>query len=270
MEQNPSYISTVIPTLAFTVSWFVIGLTVFGPLHWMFEARKQPFWRSDIKVDIVYWIFGPLFYGYVAFVARSYAVDYIHLDRIASAATRYLASTPILMQATVILVITDFIQYWAHRLFHRNPLWRFHSIHHAPTRVDWLISVRFHPVNYILSYTLIYLLISFLGFSPTAFFLLVPFNMLFGPLVHANLNWTFGPFRYVLASPVFHRWHHTYADQGGDKNFAPTFAFLDLAFGTFYMPKGQLPSNFGIADGCVPKRLLGQLCYPFRRSTRTY
>ena len=59
MEQNPSYISTVIPTLAFTVSWFVIGLTVFGPLHWMFEARKQPFWRSDIKVDIVYWIFGP-------------------------------------------------------------------------------------------------------------------------------------------------------------------------------------------------------------------
>jgi hypothetical protein len=51
MEQNPSYISTVIPTLAFTVSWFVIGLTVFGPLHWMFEARRAV-QRSQLNLHL--------------------------------------------------------------------------------------------------------------------------------------------------------------------------------------------------------------------------
>ena len=267
MQQHPSYIATAIPTLVFVTVWFVIGLTVFGTLHWMFKAKKEPFWRRDMKADLAYWFFGPLLYGYVAFVARTYAVDYAHVDRIASVATTSLAKKPILVQALIILLITDLVQYWAHRLFHRNPLWRFHCIHHAPIQVDWLTTVRIHPINFILYSTLINLLISFLGFSPKALLLLAPFNTFFGFLVHANLNWTFGPFRYVLASPVFHRWHHTYPDRGGNKNFAPTFPFLDIAFGTFYMPKGHLPSSFGIVDRQVPNHLLGQLCYPFRRLT---
>jgi sterol desaturase/sphingolipid hydroxylase (fatty acid hydroxylase superfamily) len=264
--QHPSYLTSVVPTLVFLTVWFAIGLTVFGPLHWLFRAEKQPFWRSDMKADLGYWFLGPLLYGYVMFMARRYAVDHAHLE---ASATSSLAAMPILLQAGIILLLTDVVQYWGHRLFHRNPLWRFHCIHHAPRHIDWLTSVRIHPVNFILYSTLINLLISLVGFSPQAFFVLVPFNTLFGLLVHANLNWTFGPFRYVLASPVFHRWHHTYADQGGDKNFAPTFPFLDLIFGTFHMPKDQIPCVFGIVDRQVPSSLFGQLCYPFRRLTRT-
>ncbi len=128
--------------------------------------------------------------------------------------------------------------------------------------------MRTHPVNFILYSTLINVLVGFAGFSPKAFIYLVPFNTLFGLLVHANLNWTFGPFRYVLASPVFHRWHHTYGDRGGNRNFAPTFPFLDLAFGTFHMPKGELPTVFGVTDSRVPDHLLGQVCHPFRRAKR--
>jgi sterol desaturase/sphingolipid hydroxylase (fatty acid hydroxylase superfamily) len=173
------------------------------------------------------------------------------------------------MQVAIILLLTDLLQYWGHRLFHQNPLWRFHCIHHAPTRVDWLTSVRNHPFNFILYSTLLNFLVSLLGFSPKAFFFLVPFNTLFALLAHANLNWTYGPFRYAIASPVFHRWHHTHADQGGNKNFAPTFPFLDLAFGTFYMPEGQFPAIFGTPDNNVPKHLLGQLRYPFKRHEPT-
>ena len=36
-----------------------------------------------------------------------------------------------------------------------------------------------------------------------------PFNIFHSAFVHANLNWTFGPLRYVISSPVFHRWHHS-------------------------------------------------------------
>ena len=81
--------------------------------------------------------------------------------------------------------------------------------------------------------------------------------------MHANLNWSFGPFKYVLASPVFHRWHHTDMERGGMKNFAATFPALDLIFGTFYMPKNAMPDNFGVEDKSFPKGFAGQLIYPF-------
>jgi sterol desaturase/sphingolipid hydroxylase (fatty acid hydroxylase superfamily) len=81
--------------------------------------------------------------------------------------------------------------------------------------------------------------------------------------VHANLDWTLGPLKYVIAGPVFHRWHHTAADRGGEKNFAATFPILDVIFGTFYMPEGELPDNYGIADRTFPTSFTGQLAHPF-------
>jgi sterol desaturase/sphingolipid hydroxylase (fatty acid hydroxylase superfamily) len=44
----------------------------------------------------------------------------------------------------------------------------------------------------------------------------VPFLTLYAILLHANVGWTFGPLRDVIASPVFHRWHHTSEDEGFD------------------------------------------------------
>src|SRR4030095_8565844 len=84
-------------------------------------------------------------------------------------------------------------------------------------------------------------------------------------LLHADVSWSFGPLRYVIASPRFHRWHHTTEEEGLDKNFAGLFPFLDLIFGTFYMPPGREPFRFGVLHDDVPVGLAGQLAYPFRR-----
>ena len=67
------------------------------------------------------------------------------------------------------------------------------------------------------------------GISPNVLVFLGPFTIAHSAFVHANLNWTLGPFKYVLAGPVFHRWHHTAAERGGEKNFASTFPVIDLA-----------------------------------------
>jgi sterol desaturase/sphingolipid hydroxylase (fatty acid hydroxylase superfamily) len=64
---------------------------------------------------------------------------------------------------------------------------------------------------------------------------------------------------------VFHRWHHTMPDEGGNSNFAPTFAFWDVLFGTFYMPPGRLPARYGVDDPQFPAGFLKQLAYPFIR-----
>jgi sterol desaturase/sphingolipid hydroxylase (fatty acid hydroxylase superfamily) len=172
---------------------------------------------------------------------------------------------PLLAQALVILLVFDLIQYWVHRASHGATFWKFHAIHHSAVHVDWLTSTRFHPVDTIVRSYCVYLLVVALGFSPEAWLILVPFNTLYSPFVHANLNWDYGPFRYVLVSPVYHRWHHTHADQGGNANFAPTFPFIDLLFGTYYEPRGIRPAVFGTPhDPISNANILSQVLYPFR------
>jgi len=69
-----------------------------------------------------------------------------------------------------------------------------------------------------------------------------------------------GPFKYVLATPVFHRWHHTALEEGGNTNFAGTFPVWDILFGTFRMPENALPESYGkdeAADADRDRRTTG-------------
>ena len=173
----------------------------------------------------------------------------------------WLSHLPLAAQAGLIILVTDVLQYWLHRAFHTKWLWPFHAVHHSPTELDWTATWRIHPVNFVLYDTLAAVVTLLMGFAPLAFVIVAPFNFFTAALVHANLNWTFGPFRFVFASPVFHRWHHASDPAIHDMNFAPTFPFLDLMFGTYHMPEGQLPEAYG-AEG-VPADVLGQLAHPF-------
>ena len=90
------------------------------------------------------------------------------------------------------------------------------------------------------------------GISPNVFVVL-------GPVTIAHSAFV----QYVIATPVFHHWHHTAAERGGEKNFAATFPVLDLIFGTFYMPAGEKPDRYGIADREFPTSFGAQLLRPF-------
>jgi sterol desaturase/sphingolipid hydroxylase (fatty acid hydroxylase superfamily) len=172
---------------------------------------------------------------------------------------------PLWQQGLAVLLAQDLLMYWVHRGFHTRRAWKVHAVHHSPAVLDWTAAARFHPVNSLLEFALADVAVLLLGFSPRALVALAPLNAAYSAMVHANLGWTFGPLRYVLASPVFHRWHHTTAAEGRDKNFAPTFPFLDLAFGTFHMPPGRRPERFGNGEPGFPGGFGGQLLYPFRK-----
>jgi beta-lactamase class C len=51
------------------------------------------------------------------------------------------------LQAVMVYVIADFCGYWTHRLFNRGKWWPFHAVHHSSEDLDWLGSLRVHPVN---------------------------------------------------------------------------------------------------------------------------
>lgn len=244
---------------------------IFGVLSRLYPCNPgQPkFVSRETPTDVIYVLCLLLLSGAAAggLVAGTVALVYgpdapAVLDAL-RAGQGALAGLPLWAQALLILVVSDVIQYWLHRAFHWAGLWPFHAVHHSAKAVDWITTFRVHPVNYLLYSTTVSALVVLAGFSPVVIAILAPLNMAHAALVHSNLNWTFGPFRYVLASPVFHRWHHVDDPDVRDKNFAPTFPVLDLLFGTFHMPKGEVPQVFG-AEGVPAEGFLDQMAYPFK------
>ncbi len=200
----------------------------------------RPWWRKrELVTDLCYWFIIPLVARYLRIGLLVMGAALLFGITTGEGLVEFyqdghgpLAQLPLWLQGAIFLVGEDFMMYWIHRGFHRPPLWRYHAVHHSSEDLDWISAARFHP--------------------DSAF-------------VHANLNWTLGPFKYVLAGPVFHRWHHTMPVRGGEKNFASTFPVLDLLFGTFYMPPNELPDAYGIADRAFPPTFAAQMLYPFKR-----
>ena len=152
------------------------------------------------------------------------------------------------------LVASDFMLYWLHRMFHGGGFWKYHAIHHSSEDLEWISAARFHPVNLFIGTILVDVILLMAGISPNIMLWVGPFTTFHSAFVHANLNWTLGPFKYVLATPVFHRWHHTSLEEGGNTNFAGTFPIWDILFGTFRMPERRLPDDYGVDDQDDPDR----------------
>jgi sterol desaturase/sphingolipid hydroxylase (fatty acid hydroxylase superfamily) len=172
------------------------------------------------------------------------------------------STQPVWLQAIEIYLLADFLGYWIHRLFHTGAWWPFHAVHHSSEHLDWLSSVRVHPVNEAVDKLAPAVLILFLGFDPTVTAGVAGFLTFYAIFLHADVDWDFGPLRSVVATPVFHRWHHSKDPQAIDKNFAGLLPLWDILFGTYYMPRDRLPQDFGATEP-VPTGYFGQLWHPF-------
>lgn len=254
----------------------VIGLALFFSILTLFKDQMalpgKVWWRNpSLRTDFIYMIVGIFigsytvipFYILFLFIINGNLSQEI-IKNYFENPTGPLSHFPLWVQGMIYLILSDFLLYWIHRSFHTPLLWRFHAPHHAPQQVDWTTSYRFHPVNLFLQPTFVGVVMVFLGISPEVMAFFVPWDVFSAPLVHANVRWTFGPLKYVLASPVFHRWHHGLDTTNGQHNFAPTFSFFDLIFGTFSMPDDRGPTAFGIDDPDYPTTYLGELIAPLR------
>jgi sterol desaturase/sphingolipid hydroxylase (fatty acid hydroxylase superfamily) len=251
-----------------TTCRLVLMTGVFALLVRLMPCNPGMYWWKNLRgavTDFLYWFAVPLFLNNCRTLLLAWGILFLYDGQEPNLLP--VAGWPWWQQCLTILVLQDPLLYALHRLFHTRLGWRVHAVHHSPQVLDWFSAARFHPVNQFLSFTLADVAVLLLGFSPLALLYLNPFNVFYSAMVHANLNWTFGPLRYVLASPVFHRWHHTTEAAGIDKNFASTFPVLDLLFGTFYMPADRLPAEFGSGDPHFPEDLLGQFLYPFLPAT---
>jgi sterol desaturase/sphingolipid hydroxylase (fatty acid hydroxylase superfamily) len=250
-----------------------IGLAAaFTVLTWFWACNPGLSWwhKRDLVTDLCYWFFIPVITRFLRIglliVAAALVLQITTADGLIAFYENGhgpLAALPLAVQGIIFLIGEDIILYWTHRWFHGEKMWKYHAVHHSSEELEWISAARFHPVNLFLGTVAADVVMLFAGISPNVFLVLGPLTVAHSAFVHANLDWSLGPFKYVIASPVFHRWHHTAPDRGGEKNFAATFPILDVIFGTFYMPAGELPDHYGIADRSFPPSFGAQLVHPF-------
>lgn len=171
---------------------------------------------------------------------------------------------PLWGQILLALVAKDFADYLVHRAMHTTWLWPTHAAHHSDTHVNAFTTYRVHfletvlmTVNYIITLTWLQL--------PEA----IPFVMVLAALhnmyVHLDLNIDHGPFKFLLASPVFHRWHHADVPEAYGKNLANLIPAFDLIFGTYY-ENGRCHEQMGaLSSGIEDKDPVKIFTYPFRK-----
>ena len=250
-----------------TAKWLAITAAIFVPLERLFALQKQRIFRKEFAVDIGYTFLNALVLAFMLAVPLSVI---LHVVRhfVPMSLVFAIAAWPIWLKACATMLVGETAYYWAHRASHAIPfLWRFHAVHHSAERLDFLVNTRAHPVDIVWSrmvmLTPIYALglASPLHFSDGAFVAgILLTGSMWGYFVHANLRWRLGPFEWLLATPGFHHWHHTWGGKRRDCNYASMFPWLDRIFGTHYLPK-EWPDRYGI-DEPMPHSLAGQFIQP--------
>jgi len=243
---------------------FVLLALIFGPLEQLCGLRHQKLWRSGWATDTFYYFSGYFVGRLGAGLALWLAMHGVAWG-IPPTWQSAIAAQPTGLQLIEAVVIADAGYYLAHRLLHTVPLlWRFHAIHHSVEQMDWLATVRVHPLDQIFTKLFQMVPLYALGFSAKTFVSYALFSAAIAFLIHSNLRLRFGPLRWLVATPEFHHWHHSYDPQIKNCNLAAQLPLIDWLFGSLHCPAKARPRTFGISDP-VPEGYLGQFFYPLHK-----
>lgn len=254
----------------FGLDFFIVNLLVtgfmFAPIErfWPHRAEQRLF-RIEWREDLFYYLVSTMMVQLFAFLALA-------PQAIVNAQTSnwdqfrtWVASLPWVVQFVVAVILSDLFQYWYHRLFHKMPfLWGFHAVHHSAKAMDWLAGARMHFVEIVLLRAVTSLPLFTLGFAPSVLQAYIGFVYVYSSLLHANLAGDFDRLGHWLATPRFHHWHHGLEKEAVDVNFAIHMPVIDKLFGTFHMPPGRWPQDYGVPEA-VPHGCWAQAKYPFVR-----
>jgi sterol desaturase/sphingolipid hydroxylase (fatty acid hydroxylase superfamily) len=240
---------------------------LFIPLERIFpNRREQPIFRAEWREDLFYYLVSSLMVQVLTFLsflpARS-ILAFAPLDGVRA----WVGAQPFLAQFAAIMFLTDLVQYWVHRAFHRLPwLWRFHSVHHSAPSMDWMAGARMHFLEILVLRGTTVIPMFVLGFDAAAMNGYIFVVYLYSTIVHANLGWRLPVLEKILVTPRYHHWHHGIEDEAVDVNFAVHFPVLDRLGGTHFLPEDRWPSGYGVQGNPVPRGYLAQFGYPFRRA----
>jgi sterol desaturase/sphingolipid hydroxylase (fatty acid hydroxylase superfamily) len=267
------YMQQYFPSLAIDIFrlcvWLVLLAIIFVPLERLSKQHQQPILRREFAIDLGYYFLNSLLPKlFLAFPLSIIAAGVHQLEP--NLLYTWMGNLPLGTRFMLAMVVGECGAYWGHRWSHLIPvLWRFHAIHHSAEEMDWLVNTRAHPLDMCFGRFCGLVPLYLLGLAqpmgnnadllPLLYALV---GTILSFLVHANIRWRFGLLEQLVTTPAFHHWHHN--NDGADsidKNYAAIFPWLDILFGTFYLPKHRWPKEYGI-DAPMAPNFTGQLLQP--------
>jgi sterol desaturase/sphingolipid hydroxylase (fatty acid hydroxylase superfamily) len=258
--------------LFFGLDWFVLRVLMTGILFIPFERifpRKvdQSIFREEWREDLFYYFVSSMMVQILTFLTFAPAQSILNVASL-GAVRAWVGGLPFVVQFVALMFLTDFMQYWVHRAFHRIPwLWHFHAVHHSARSMDWMAGARMHFLEILALRSVTVIPMFVLGFTETAMHAYIFVVYLYSTFIHANLNWRFPLIEKFLVTPRFHHWHHGLEKEAIDVNFAIHFPLLDRLFGTYFLPQDRWPEGYGVQGHPVPQGYLAQFKYPFASSS---
>lgn len=243
---------------------FLFLAVLFWPLEKVFPAKPQRLLRPNWWTDLAFFLGQYLVWGGGVLVLLHLFRGW--LDSIVPAVFREaVMSQSWWLQVVEVIVLSDLLVYWGHRLQHRVEfLWRFHSIHHSAEHLDWLAAHREHPLDTVYTMGLINLPAFVMGFPLETLAGLLAFRGIWAIYIHSNVRLPIGPLRMFIGAPELDHWHHS--RERDDGNYANISPLMDLIFRTYRCPAHE-PEALGVSEP-MPRSYLSQLLHPFRRRHR--
>ena len=241
-----------------------IFFIVFTPLERIFALhREKKIFRNGFRTDVFHFLFNRVLIDVGSFIAIV-IVAVLFSWAINNNFQSFVASQPVWLQFIEAVLLVNTCGYIAHRLAHTLPFWwKFHSVHHSSKELDWIAAARVHPLDQVFTRVIAFVPLYVLGFTKEVFGAYLILSLLHGIFVHSNVRFRFKILRGLITTPEYHHWHHSNHIAAQNKNFAGQLPFLDILFGTYYLPKEKVPRIYGIKES-MPKGYLAQLRHPFR------
>jgi len=256
----------------------IISLIVWG-LELVFPWRKdQAVFRKDFWLDTFYMFFNFFLLNLIILIALSNSVALIFNDllgifggSISSFQLLEINNLPYFWRIFIFFIVVDFTQWLTHRLLHRFQfLWNFHKVHHSVKQMGFAAHLRYHWMEPVVYNSLRYIPLAIIGgFAAKDVAIVHFFNITIGHLNHANINWDYGWFKYILNNPKMHIWHHSKElpeERKYGVNFGLTLSLWDYLFKTSYIPHSGRDIELGFeGDEKFPKSFIGQEMYPLNK-----
>ncbi len=253
-----------------TIVMFLILGAIFAPLERLIPFSRKWLGDKDTPTDIMLFFGGKIWGDYINQPIRiaTVAVVVQELSPVIGQGV-WPGGLPPVLQVFLLLSVNDFFRYWYHRWMHESEfMWRWHAVHHSSERLYWFNGTRSHPLEGLVSSLLWGIPLAFIQAPVEIVFVTGLLARTIGRFQHTNMDLILGPFDYIFSSPKNHRYHHSKNIKEGNSNYGGDVIFWDILFGTFYLPKGEQPSDdIGIGGmPNYPQTFVGLMLAPFTYS----
>ncbi len=133
----------------------------------------------------------------------------------------------------ILLLATDLVWYWYHRLGHEiNFLWAAHIVHHQSEEFNLTTAARITTIQAVFR-NVFWCTLPLIGFHPNMIITILLAHGAYSFFTHTQLIGKLGLLEHIFITPSLHGVHHASDEKYLDKNYGDVFVFWDKLFGTF-------------------------------------